>query len=328
MTQNTKQKLSLLDCTLRDGGYQNNWHFGEGAIADIVSALDQSGVEYIELGFLETGYQDSPDFSKFSSPIKTHSHLQGLKHAMPVCMLRADRMDVSTLPDSSETEIQGLRYLFSVDDAVEVVANIRTILDKGYKLFLQPFGTKYADMEALEGIIKALPKGGNIAAVYVVDTYGNMTPDECHKHVEWLDQRLDQGIAIGVHLHDNCGLAMANVLHVLSRQPDRHLMIDSCITGYGLGAGNLKTEEMICNLPASPYNIAPLLGVIQNHFPAARSQTVLLLAAILNLHPKYGMYLLENPNMSIRDIYKTLQKVPDSYRKKFDDKSVEEAFAI
>ncbi len=35
-------KIELLDCTLRDGGYINDWFFGESAIKFILKKLEQS----------------------------------------------------------------------------------------------------------------------------------------------------------------------------------------------------------------------------------------------------------------------------------------------
>lgn len=46
-------RIGVLDCTLRDGGYLNNWKFGKGVIANIVERLGLSKVDYIELGFLK-----------------------------------------------------------------------------------------------------------------------------------------------------------------------------------------------------------------------------------------------------------------------------------
>ncbi|UAM78062.1 hypothetical protein LAE74_06890 [Campylobacter coli] len=46
-------RIGVLDCTLRDGGYLNNWKFGRGAIVNIIERLGLSGVDYIELGFVK-----------------------------------------------------------------------------------------------------------------------------------------------------------------------------------------------------------------------------------------------------------------------------------
>lgn len=42
-----------LDCTLRDGGYVNDWNFGHETIGEVFERLVSSGVEYIEIGFLD-----------------------------------------------------------------------------------------------------------------------------------------------------------------------------------------------------------------------------------------------------------------------------------
>ena len=36
--------VQVLDCTLRDGGYINNWEFGRRAIASILDKLEAGGV--------------------------------------------------------------------------------------------------------------------------------------------------------------------------------------------------------------------------------------------------------------------------------------------
>ena len=46
------KKIRLLDCTLRDGGYINDWLFGYQNIRDIIMELSRSGVDIIEVGFL------------------------------------------------------------------------------------------------------------------------------------------------------------------------------------------------------------------------------------------------------------------------------------
>ena len=46
-------KVSLLDCTLRDGGYVNDWNFGHDNLVSIFERVVDSGVEIIEIGFLD-----------------------------------------------------------------------------------------------------------------------------------------------------------------------------------------------------------------------------------------------------------------------------------
>ena len=46
-------KVFLLDCTLRDGGYINNWEFGLEGIKAIINKLEETNIEMIEIGFLK-----------------------------------------------------------------------------------------------------------------------------------------------------------------------------------------------------------------------------------------------------------------------------------
>ena len=44
-------KINLLDCTLRDGGYYNNWDFKIELINDYLKSMAKSGIEFVEIGF-------------------------------------------------------------------------------------------------------------------------------------------------------------------------------------------------------------------------------------------------------------------------------------
>ena len=46
-----RQNLKILDCTLRDGGYYNNWNFSLELISEYIKAVNLSGVHCIEIGF-------------------------------------------------------------------------------------------------------------------------------------------------------------------------------------------------------------------------------------------------------------------------------------
>ena len=45
--------VKLLDCTLRDGGYLNDWNFGYNSMLNITKRLIKSNVDIIEVGFLD-----------------------------------------------------------------------------------------------------------------------------------------------------------------------------------------------------------------------------------------------------------------------------------
>ena len=47
------RNIQLLDCTLRDGGYVNDWEFGHDTLLSVFQRLVSAGVDLIEVGFLD-----------------------------------------------------------------------------------------------------------------------------------------------------------------------------------------------------------------------------------------------------------------------------------
>ena len=45
--------IQLLDCTLRDGGYLNDWEFGYDNLVCIFERVVEAGVDIVEIGFLD-----------------------------------------------------------------------------------------------------------------------------------------------------------------------------------------------------------------------------------------------------------------------------------
>ena len=59
--------IHILDCTLRDGGYCNEWRFGFDNAKKITSGLVESEVEIVECGFLTNKVDYEPDVMKFNT---------------------------------------------------------------------------------------------------------------------------------------------------------------------------------------------------------------------------------------------------------------------
>ena len=59
--------LRILDCTLRDGGYYNNWCFSRELVDAYLAAMGKSGVDLVEIGF-----RNFPQ-DNFLKPISTRS---------------------------------------------------------------------------------------------------------------------------------------------------------------------------------------------------------------------------------------------------------------
>ena len=45
-------KVHLIDCTLRDGGYYNNWNFSKSFIQKYLNTISKTEIKNVEIGFL------------------------------------------------------------------------------------------------------------------------------------------------------------------------------------------------------------------------------------------------------------------------------------
>ena len=59
--------IKVLDCTLRDGGYYNNWEFSASIVNLYLKTLSETGVRYVELGFRSLQNRD------FKGPLQQNS---------------------------------------------------------------------------------------------------------------------------------------------------------------------------------------------------------------------------------------------------------------
>ena len=59
--------IRLLDCTLRDGGYCNNWTFGQNNIHKIVNGLLEANLDIIEVGYISQKKEFNIDRTQYIS---------------------------------------------------------------------------------------------------------------------------------------------------------------------------------------------------------------------------------------------------------------------
>ena len=83
------KNFSLLDCTLRDGGYLNDWRFGHDNLVSIFERLVDANVDIIEIGFLDDRRPFDIDRSIMPDTESAGKIFEGLdrKQAMVVGMI-------------------------------------------------------------------------------------------------------------------------------------------------------------------------------------------------------------------------------------------------
>lgn len=304
-------KVSLLDCTLRDGGYLNDWKFGAQAIKDIAGKLANSGVEILEIGFLKKE-PFSPDRTVFPTELQMEAVFQpkkpGLLYAAMVEVMNP--LPVEELTPRSSTSVDVIRVIVWKRLLEEGYRYCSEIVQKGYKVCVQPARVnQYTDAEFVEMVNKF--NAIDPLAVYVVDSWGTQSRGDILHYAALADEALKPGISLGYHGHNNMQQAFSAAEAFVTRKTERDLIVDASVYGMGRGAGNLNLElfaEYLNRHHGGSYDLTPMLEVFSDHIEAVYTATpwgysvAHFLTALYDCNPEYANYLSHERGLSSRKI--------------------------
>ena len=330
------KNMKILDCTLRDGGFVNNWEFGKSSVINICERLDYAGINIIELGYLRDYVEYSEDNTQFSC-VKDISRVIDQKPAkaeMYVAIIDYGSCSLDRICPAEESIIDGIRVTFKKNQLDEAVPFIKAIADKGYKVFMQPVSvTDYTDAD----VIRLVERANELQpyAVYIVDTYGFMHKRDLMRYWILLNKMLNKDICIGYHAHNNFQLAYANAIELMEINTSRTVIIDSSAFGMGKGAGNANTELIALYLNENfgyDYDIPQILEIIDTYIEKIREKNywgyslLYYLAASNDCHHNYVRYLIEKKTLSVKSINEILSSISPERKTKFDKTYIEELY--
>ena len=240
--------IYLLDCTLRDGGYVNNWAFGRDAIQCVKAGLEQAGADIIELGFIRNEAAN-PDRSVFSDGADIRRRFHGTnRKAVYSAMIEPKEPEqcypVKLLGTPLESGIDLIRICTWKRLTKEHLAYCRAAADMGYRVSIQPTAVGQYNLEEFTQLLK---QAGEIHpfSFYIVDTWGTQSPVQICRYLELAERYLDRDVKIGYHGHNNKMQALSCAQAAIGMGLSHDLCIDASIMGMGRGAGNLQMEVIM-----------------------------------------------------------------------------------
>lgn len=328
-------KVHVLDCTLRDGGYCNQWNFGFDNINKITKYLVDAKIDIIECGFLTNKSNYDSNITKFNSIDEISKVLPCNKNDnMFVAMVNLGEFNIESLPNFDSTSIDGIRLAFHKSEISEALRLCKIIKEKGYKIFIQPMvSMNYTDEEFLTLIKEA--NAIEPYAFYIVDSFGMMKKKDLIRLFYMVEHNLNENIWIGFHSHNNMQLAYSNAQSLVDIQTNRNLIIDSSVYGMGRGAGNLNSElfvEYLNENMNSSYKLKPLLNIIDeilNQFYQSNYWGYSLpnyLSAKHNVHPNYAGYLDDKKTLTVEDMDDIFDMMEFENRAEFDKTYIENLY--
>ena len=344
------RQIQLLDCTLRDGGFVNDWKFGYNAIRDILTRLVKSGVEIIEVGFIDERRAFDKNHSIFPTAKSSDAFLENIDFGdtMVVGMIDFGTCPIENICSSEECALDGLRVIFKKQDIPEALKYCGQLKDKGYHVFVQPVSiTSYTDLEILHLIesVNALEP----YALSIVDTYGLMLKEDLLPTFHLFDRNLSPSIRLGYHAHNNFQLAYANCAELLRYHSSRDIVIDASLYGMGKSAGNANIELLITLLNShfdKKYDLNQVLECIDTNILRIYEQSPwgyqmkYFLSASNDCHSGYISWLMQKGTLSVKSINEIVSMIPKAtkltYKKElieklyqqYQQKEIDDTFAV
>ncbi|MCX8486444.1 MAG: hypothetical protein ORN53_04575, partial [Crocinitomicaceae bacterium] len=166
-------------------------------------------------------------------------------------------------------------------------------------------------------------------ALYFADSMGSMNPEQTANIIHWF--RSEWNGAMGIHTHDNMGLALSNTLRALD---EGVTWVDSTVTGMGRGPGNARTEELALEIAARRgmlVNIVPLMVLLREHFKPMQNHygwgtnPYYYLAGKYGIHPTYIQEMLCDSRYSEEDVLAVIEQLRIKGGKKFSMNTLDSA---
>lgn len=319
--------LQILDCTLRDGAQVNKAKFGEKAIKEIVENLTHAGLDIIECGFLknceyECGrtYYPQPSFARPYIPEKTGNIIYA-------ALMDYGRYDVEHLEPYSGESFDLIRISFFEKDLGGLKPFIQKVIDKGYKVSIQPMDTFSYSEQNIKKVIE-IANSLQAEALSMVDTYSLATIDDIDRVYNFYENYLNKNTKIGFHSHNNQLNSFALAQHFLDiSKPDRNLIIDASLYGMGRGGGNLNTElfaEYLNRTNMKHYKIKYILDMIDTYLVDFKNKfewgysLPMMYAGIYGVHVFTTAYLKDKPNVTSYDLKCMFEMLDNNKKKRYD----------
>lgn len=334
--------VRILDCTLRDGGRIINCEFSDNEILDISRRLAAANIDIIEVGFLRdwrnVHYEGNSTFFTHVEQIRPFIDRTDNK-ALYVAFVDYGMFDFDSLSPYDGTSIDGLRVGFTkknyLADRDDIIKCLKSVKEKGYKLFIQGVNTPgYSDAELLQiiDIVNDVKPYG----FGIVDTYGSMYVDDIRRIYDLVDHNLDEDIVIDFHSHNNFQLSFSFAQEIIQLSRGiRQIVIDATLNGMGKCAGNLNTELIVDFLVRKKhynYDLDSIFDIIDDYMYAIKQKHTwgysipALMAGIYRAHPNNVIYLTEKMRLATKDIKHILSMIEPSIRQRYDYDNIQRLY--
>jgi 4-hydroxy 2-oxovalerate aldolase len=309
-------KIELIDCTIRDGGYLHNWVYTFEQVTDCYISVSDAGYDYFEIGFKadkSIAKNKGRWYYSLEEDVKIvkNSYNNGSKIAV---LIKPGDININDIPNREYSSIDLYRVLinrsnsnmdidysfYSIESVENACQLAQQLIIKGYEVIINIGCFDNITETEIKFMCKNISKVNKLKAVYLADTYGsgNIKNISIQLHKFYSEfNKYNFNIPFGFHCHNNNEDALSKTTTAIFHGCT---MIDSCIGGLGRGAGNLKSEQLMSYLYKDNLEyikkITPLIFYYDKHILSKNeyqqnnkinSHPYYMISGVLSLHPDY-----------------------------------------
>jgi 4-hydroxy 2-oxovalerate aldolase len=327
--------INFLDCTFRDGGYYNDWDFTSELIDQYLEAMQAAEVDVVELGFrtLENNSFLGPcafttdEFLRslnIPSSLSVSVMINGSELCGSVSLIEALEQLFPSISINSPVDI--VRFACHLHEFERVLPAVNWLKERGYQVginLMQVADRSEKELKTIARLAAAYP----LDVLYFADSMGSMCPQKVAKIIRWI--RSEWSGALGIHTHDNLGLALPNTLRALD---EGVTWVDSTMTGMGRGPGNARTEELaieIAERREKSTDIVPLMILLKEYFKPMQNRCgwgtnpFYYLAGKYGIHPTYIQEMISDLRYNEEDILAVIERLRLDGGKKFSSSTLD-----
>ncbi|MEU7178364.1 MULTISPECIES: hypothetical protein [Streptomyces] len=333
-----RDRLTVLDCTLRDGGYYTNWEFDDALVEDYLRVCAHTGIDIVELGYARFDPGGRGPYGRLPAGLtpnlpKVLPDGHGLRFAVMVdASGLAGVPAAETGPRLAELLATGslpvdlVRVAVHHSRAAGLAAEIASLRAAGFGVGLNLMQIDLATPAEVTALVRTVADLGPLEAVYVADSLGSLHAARIAELVALF--RTGQDAPVGIHGHDNQGFALRNTLAAAEAGAT---WLDATVLGMGRGAGNARTEQLLAALGTAPDTLQPMLDLVARRFEPLRDThrwgagALYAIAGMRRVHPTYVQRLEENAERDVETKLRALRHLAGQHATSFTPQALEDA---
>jgi len=289
-----RPEIKILDCTMRDGGLMNGHLFGDEIVKAVYSACVDAGIDYMEIGYINSRrifssdehgawkFCKEDDIRRIVGENDTSLKLSAMADAG-----KSDyHEDILPRDQSVLDMIRVAAYIHQIPLALDMIKDAH---DKGYETTINLMAVSVVSERELDEALELLANS-EVGTLYIVDSFGAIYSEQTQFLLEkYLSYTKSSGKQVGMHAHNNQQLAFANTIEAIIKGAN---ILDASMAGLGRGAGNCPIELLVGFLHNPKFRLRPILQCIQQSIEPLRDKLMwgfdapYMITGILNQHPR------------------------------------------